>query len=57
LITHASDKSGDINRRDVQVSVGANTFTAPEPLSEIDDIGGVLYVGSHSYGCSIAPQR
>jgi len=57
LITHASDKSGDINRRDVQVSVGQNTFTAPQPLSQIDDIGGVLYVGSSSYACSIAPQR
>jgi hypothetical protein len=57
LITHASDNGGDINRHDVQVSVGPNTFTAPEPLSDIGDIGGVLYVGSASYGCSIAPQR
>src|SRR5438874_2084302 len=29
LITHASDKSGDINRHDVHVSAGPNTFTAP----------------------------
>ena len=57
LITHASDKSGDLYRRDVQVSPGPNTFTAPQPLSQINDIGGVLYVGSTSYGCSIAPQR
>ena len=57
LITHASDKSGDINRRDVQVGPGPNTFTAPQPLSQIDDIGGVLYVGSASYACSIMPQR
>ncbi len=57
LITHASDKSGDLYRRDVQVSPGPNIFTAPQPLSQIDDIGGVLYVGSASYGCSIAPQR
>jgi len=57
LITHASDKSGDLYRHDVQVSVGPNTFTAPQPLSQIDDIGGVLYAGSASYGCSIAPQR
>jgi len=57
LITHASDKSGDLYRRDVQVSPGPNTFTAPQPLSQINDIGGVLYVGSASYGCSIAPQR
>ncbi len=57
LITHASDKSGDINRRDVQVSPGPNTFTAPQPLSQIDDIGGVLYAGSHSYGCSVTPKR
>ena len=42
---------------DVQVSVGPNTLIAPQPLSQIDDIGGVLYVGSASYGCSIAPQR
>jgi len=57
LITHASDNSGDLYHRDVQVSLGPNTFTAPQPLSQIDDIGGVLYVGSASYGCSIAPQR
>jgi len=57
LITHASDKSGDVNRRDVQVDAGQTTFTVQESLSQIDDIGGVLYVGSHSYGCSIAPAR
>lgn len=57
LITHASDQAGDINRRDVQVSPGPNTFTAPEPLSQINDIGGVLYVAFASYGCSIAHQR
>ena len=57
LITHASDKSGDINRHDVQVSTGPNAFTATVPLSQVDDIGGVLYVGSKSYGCSVAPQR
>jgi len=57
LRTHASDKSGDLYTHDVQVSVGPNTLTAPKPLSQIDDIGGVLYVGSASYGCSIAPQR
>ena len=44
LMTHASDASGEANRHDVQ-----------EPLSQIDDVGGVLYVGSRSYGCSIAP--
>jgi hypothetical protein len=57
LITHASDTSGDINRRDVQVSTGPNTFTAAVPLSQVNDVGGVLYVGSKSYGCSVAPQR
>lgn len=57
LITHASDEGGDINWRDVQVSAGANTFTAAVPLAQVDDIGGVLYVGSRSYDCSIAPQR
>ena len=61
LITHASDTSGNINRHDEQVSIGLNTFTAPVPLSQITDIGGVLYVpdasASTSYGCSVAPQR
>jgi hypothetical protein len=57
LITHASDKSGNINRHDVQISEGPNTFTAAVPLSQIDDIGGVLYVGSKSYACSVAPRR
>ena len=57
LRTHVSDKSGDLYAHDVQVSVGQNTLTAPQPLSVIDDIGGVLYAGSASYACSIAPQR
>jgi hypothetical protein len=57
LRTHASDKSGDLYSHDAQVSVGVNTFTVPQPLSQIDDLGGVLYVGSRSYGCSIASQR
>jgi hypothetical protein len=57
LITHASADGGDINRRDVKVSPGPNTFTAPEPLSQISDIGGVLYAGPKSYGCSVAPQQ
>jgi hypothetical protein len=61
LITHASDSSGDINRHDVQVTPGPNTFTAPVPLSQIGDIGGVLYVPDNSsgtsYGCSVARGR
>jgi hypothetical protein len=61
LITHANDTSGNINRHDEQVTVGLNTFTAAVPLSQITDIGGVLYVpdssASTSYGCSVAPQR
>ena len=61
LITHASDMSGNINRHDEQVTVGLNTFTAAVPLSQVTDIGGVLYVpdssASTSYGCSVAPQR
>jgi hypothetical protein len=57
LITHASDSSGNIYRHDVQVTPGPNSFAAPVPLSQIDDIGGVLYATSASYGCSIAPQR
>jgi hypothetical protein len=56
LRTRAGDKSGDLYSHDVQVSAGPNTFAAPQPLSQIDDIGGVLYVGSASYGCSIASQ-
>jgi hypothetical protein len=61
LITHASDTSGNIYRHDEQVTVGLNTFTAPVPLLQVTDIGGVLYVpdssASTSYGCSVAPQR
>ena len=55
LMTHASDASRETNRHDVQVSLGQTTFGVQEPLSQIDDVGGVLYVGSRSYGCSIAP--
>ena len=61
LITHASDNSGNIYRRDARVSIGLNTFTAPVPLSHVNDIGGVLYVpdasSSTSYGCSVKPQH
>ena len=57
LITHASDGSGNIYRRDVQVSPGPNSFAAPVALSQVDDIGGVLYAGSASFGCSVAPLR
>ncbi len=57
LITHASDGSGNIYRHDVQVTPGPNRFAAPVPLSQINDIGGVLTAGSNSYGCSVAPQR
>ena len=57
LITHASDGSGSIYRRDVQVSPGPNSFAAPVALSQVDDIGGVLYAGSASYGCSVVPLR
>jgi hypothetical protein len=57
LITHASDVSGSIYRHDVQVTRGVTQFVAKVPLSRIDDVGGVLYVGSTSYGCSISPLR
>jgi hypothetical protein len=57
LITHASDKSGNIYRRAVHVTHGPNMFAAPVPLSQIDDIGGVLSTASASYGCSVAPYR
>lgn len=55
LITHASDASGNIYRRDVQVTPGPNDFAAPVPLSTITDIGGVLTAGGATYGCSVAP--
>lgn len=57
LITHASDKSGNIYRHVVHVTPGPNVFTAPVPLSRINDIGGVLYATSTTYGCSVAPYR
>lgn len=57
LITHASDNQGDLNRHDVQVTPGPNYFTAPEALNDIGNVGGVLYVGSNTYGCSIAPAK
>ena len=37
LRIHASDKSGDLNAHDVQVSAGPNTLIAPQPHSQIDD--------------------
>lgn len=57
LRTNAGDSSGDDYVHNTQVSVGPNTFTAPQALSAIDDISGVLYAGSASYACSVAPQR
>ena len=57
LRTHASDKSGDLYAHDVQVSAGPDTLIAPQPLWQIDDIGGVLCVGSASDACPIAPRR
>ena len=51
------DNQGDTNRRDQQMAPGPNHFSAPEPLNDIGDIGGVLYAGSKSYGCSIRPAR
>src|SRR5271165_1840496 len=41
LITHVSDKAGNIYRHVTQVTAGPATFTAPVPLPQIDDIGGV----------------
>ena len=57
LRTDASDSGGGDYVHDTQVSVGPNTFTAPQPLSAVDDISGVPYAGSASYACSVAPQR
>ena len=63
LITHASDSRGNIYRHDVQVTPGSDNFTAQVPLSQVTDIGGVLYTPNDSspadtsYGCSVAPQR
>ena len=57
LITHVSDKRGNTYRHVVQVAPGMQVFTAPVPLSQVDDAGGVLYGKNASHGCSIAPQR
>jgi hypothetical protein len=57
LITHASSKAGNIYRHVIEVTPGLATFTAPVPLSQVNDIGGVLYGKKTSYGCSIAPKR
>jgi hypothetical protein len=57
LITHASSRSGNIYRRVAHVTPGPNVFTAPVPLLRINDVGGVLYTTSTSYGCSVAPYR
>jgi hypothetical protein len=57
LITRASDKSGNIYRHVVHITPGPNVFTAPVPLSQINDIGGILYTTSTSYGCCVAPYR
>jgi hypothetical protein len=57
LITHASDKGGNLYRHVVQVAPGRNLFAAPVSLRQIDDIGGVLYATSTSYSCSVAPYR
>lgn len=57
IITHASDRAGAIFRRIARVTPGPNLFSAPVPLAQVDDIGGVLYGRTHSYACSIAPAR
>jgi hypothetical protein len=57
LITHASDKSGNIYRRVVHIIPGPKVLSAPVPLSQINDIGGVLNTAGTSYGCSVAPYR
>lgn len=57
LITHAADKSGNIYRHVVHVTPGPSVFTANVPLTQVDDIGGVLYTARSSYGCSVAPYR
>lgn len=43
LITHASDKNGNVYRRVVYLNPGRHVFAAPVPLSRINDIGGVLH--------------
>jgi hypothetical protein len=57
LITHASDESGTIYRHVARVTPGAEVFTAPVPLSQVNDIGGVLSTAGSSYACSVAPYR
>lgn len=55
LITHAS--ADQTYRHDDQIGAGQRTYTAPVPLSQIHDIGGVLHVGGTQYGCSVGPQK
>ena len=57
LITHVSDKRGNIYRHVVQVIPGLRVFSAPVPLSQINDAGGVVYGKNGSQACSIAPQH
>ena len=56
LRTHVSDRSGDLYSHDVPVQQGPTSLAAPFPLSQLSDIGGVLYTSAgSSYTCSIAP--
>ncbi|RCH70471.1 hypothetical protein DT019_03000 [Streptomyces sp. SDr-06] len=55
LVTHAT---GDQTyRHDDQIGAGHRTYTAPVPLSQVHDIGGVLHISGTQYGCSIGPQK
>ena len=56
IITHVSDNAGNLYRRVQQITPGPNAFAAPFPVSQLGDIGGVLYDRHKSYGCSIAPE-
>ena len=54
LITHVGGPAG-LMRNDKQVTPNYWAFTYDIPLDQVDDIGGVLYVGGGEFACSIAP--
>ncbi len=54
LITHAENRSGNNYRRTAHVTPGSHVFAASVPLSQITDIGGVLYAAGTASGCSVA---
>lgn len=55
LVTHAT--ADQTYRHDDQVGAGRRAYTAPVPLAEVHEIGGVLHAGGTQYGCSVGPQK